>query len=356
MTPEETPQSPAPVHRRRPRYKGTHPRRFSEKYKELNPEKYPDTVAKVLASGKTPAGMHRPIMAAEILQVLRAGPGEVVVDCTMGYGGHTQELLKAVVPGGKVIGIDVDPIECEKTEKRLRALGWSEDQFIVRRTNFAALPRVLGELGVTGANAILADLGLSSMQLDDPARGFTYKVRGPLDLRLNPAKGVSAGELLAKISEADLAAALTDYSDEPFAREIAAAIVRSRGHGVIDTTQALAEVVASALRSSARRLSADERELSIRRVFQAVRILVNDEFSVLDTLLRAVPGCLARGGRAAFLTFHSGEDRRVKQSFLDGLRTGIYCEIAPDPLRASPQERHDNPRSSSAKLRWAVRR
>jgi 16S rRNA (cytosine1402-N4)-methyltransferase len=342
-----------PVHKRRVRYSGTHPRNFREKYKELKPEKYPDTVAKVMASGKTPAGMHRPIMVEEILRVLEPAPRQVVVDCTLGYGGHSAELLKAIRPGGKLIALDADPIESARTEERLQREGWSEDEFIVRNTNFAALARVLGELNIEGADAILADLGVSSMQLDDPERGFTYKLDGPLDLRLNPNKGRSAADWLRNVREEDLVAILRENSDETYAELIADAMIECRAD--LNTTRSLADCVRAALAPLPRRVREREGDAPIRRTFQALRIAVNDEFAVLENLLRVLPQCLKPGGRVAILTFHSGEDRRVKHSFQEGRRCGKYSSIATEPVRPGPEEVHANPRSSSAKLRWAVR-
>jgi len=334
---------PAQPHKRRPRYSGTHPRKFAEKYKELNPEKYPETIQKLLAAGKTPAGMHWPIMVEEILRVLAPKAGEVAVDCTVGYGGHAVEILKAIQPGGKVIALDRDPLELQKTEKRLR-VDWNESQLIVRRSNFAGVAGVLGELGIPSVDLVLADLGVSSMQLDDPARGFSYKREGPLDLRLDPTRGQTAAQVLESMPESELAEALRDLSDEPRALEIAATICGARP---IRTTSELTR----ALRGVARK----DDEQTIRRAFQALRILVNDELGSLDNLLRVLPSCLKGGGRVAFLTFHSGEDRRVKRHFQEGQRSGIYTETSDEPIRATEAERHANSRASSAKLRWAVR-
>lgn len=187
--PEITPPAPGESnvpHRRRPRYAGKNPRRFEDKYKEHDPARYAADVAKVIASGKTPAGSHRPIMVAEILEVLALRPGELAVDCTLGFGGHAREMLAMLAPGGRLIGLDVDPVEHPKTTARLREAGCGEEVFTAVRSNFAGLPKVLAELGLGGADAILADLGVSSMQIDDPGRGFTFKSDGPLDLRLNP--------------------------------------------------------------------------------------------------------------------------------------------------------------------------
>jgi 16S rRNA (cytosine1402-N4)-methyltransferase len=332
-------------HRRRPRYSGKHPRRFEEKYKEHDPRRYGDTVAKVLASGKTPAGMHRPIMVAEILEVLAPKPGELAVDCTLGYGGHAREILVRIQPGGRLLGLDADPLELPKTEARLREAGFGPETFLATRSNFAGLPQALTAANLAGADCILADLGVSSMQLDDPARGFSLKLEGPLDMRMNPQRGSPASALLEKSSPGALTKLLEENADEPRASELAVALAGR----TFPTTTALAAAVRAALP----RLNRDESELTRRRVFQALRIAVNDEFSALDMLLRYLPGCLNTGGRAAILTFHSGEDRRVKKAFEAGLRDGAYGDIAHEVIRPTPQERHSNPRSAPAKLRWA---
>jgi len=348
---------PAP-HRRRPRYSGKNPRRFEDKYKEHDPVRYAETVEKVLASGKTPAGTHRPIMVAEILELLAPKPGEVAVDCTLGYGGHAREILPRLQPGGKLLGLDTDPIELPKTEARFRALGFGPDIFTAHRSNFAGLPQVLAEFfslstsdgeraGVRCADIILADLGVSSMQIDDPARGFSVKFDGPLDMRMNPRRGQPASAFLAKINSDALAKLLVEYADEPHAAALAPALAGKP----FATTKSLA----NAIRAVLPRLNKEDCDLSIRRVFQALRIAVNDEFSALDTFLRNLPACLNPGGRVAILTFHSGEDRRVKKSFEAGLRDGIYSDIAREVLRPSPAERNANPRSAPAKLRWARR-
>jgi 16S rRNA (cytosine1402-N4)-methyltransferase len=354
--PDPSPQASAPVpHRRRPRYAGKNPRRFEDKYKELNPERYAADVARVIAAGKTPAGSHRPILVAEILEVLALQPGELVVDCTLGFGGHARELLAAIAPGGRLIGLDVDPIEQPKTTARLRAAGWGEDVFTAVRSNFAGLARVLAELGLAGADAVLADLGVSSMQLDDPARGFTFKADSPLDLRLNPSRPPSAAAWLARVSAADLASALTENSDEPHAELLARELAARRGQTPFTRTLQLAGAIRDILRHHRPHLDAESHDDCVRRVFQAIRIAVNDEFSALDQFLRQLPSCLKPGGRVAMLTFHSGEDRRVKHAFRDGVRMGVYAAVNDEVVRAGPEERRANPRSSSAKLRWAVR-
>jgi 16S rRNA (cytosine1402-N4)-methyltransferase len=334
-------------HRRRPRYAGKYPRRFTEKYKELDPAKYPDTVAKVLASGKTPAGMHVPIMVREILDALDPQPGRTVVDCTLGYGGHAKELLMRIQPGGLLLGLDVDPLEQPRTEERLRALGFGPETFRVRRSNFAGLPRALAAEGLPGADCILADLGVSSMQIDTPDRGFSVKAPGPLDMRMNPAKGLSAAAFLERIDAEKLSVLLHENADEPRATLFATALA---GRAFALTTD-----LAAAIRAALPNASDDERDKSIRRVFQALRIAVNEEFTALETLLRALPECLNPGGRVAILTFHSGEDRRVKKAFQAAWREGRFAKIADDVVRPSPEECRANPRATSAKLRWAVR-
>jgi 16S rRNA (cytosine1402-N4)-methyltransferase len=339
---------PPVLHRRRVRYSGKYPRRFEEKYKERNPERYAETVAKVLASGKTPAGTHRPILVAEILEVLAPKPGERAVDCTLGFGGHAQEMIPRVQPGGRLLGLDADPVQLPRTEARLREAGFGEDVLGVERSNFAGLPQALERAGwVGGADLVLADLGLSSMQIDDPARGFSVKFEGPLDMRMNPERGQTAGAFLERVRPEALVRMLEENADEPRAALLAQALAGRK----FRTTRELGLAVRAALPAVA---EADA-DLSVRRVFQAVRIAVNDEFSALETLLRHLPGCLKPGGRVAILTFHSGEDRRVKRAFEAGLRDGFYAEIAPEVIRPSPEERRANPRSSPAKLRWARR-
>jgi 16S rRNA (cytosine1402-N4)-methyltransferase len=343
---QSDPAQSTPRHRR-PRYSGKYPRRFEEKYKEHNPERYADTIAKVLASGKTPAGTHRPIMVQEILDVLAPQPGEIAIDCTLGYGGHAQEILPRIQPGGSLLGLDADPLELPKTEARLRALGFGPDIFTTHRTNFAGLPKILADANLSGADIILADLGVSSMQLDDPARGFSAKFDGPLDMRMNPQRGQPASELLGRLSPDHLATLLHDLSDEPNAQRIASALAGNQ----LSTTADLVGVI----RKSLPRATKDELDLTLRRVFQALRIAINDELSALDSLLRSLPAGLSPNGRVAILTFHSGEDRRVKKAFAAGLRDGAYSEISHEVIRPSPAERQANPRSTPAKLRWARR-
>ncbi len=344
--------SPRPP--RRPRYSGKNPRSFHEKYKELQPDRYAEDVAKVLAGGKTPAGTHRPIMVQEILANLSPQPGEIAVDCTLGYGGHAKELLAAVQPGGKLLAVDADPIELPKTEARLRALGYPPESLVVRRMNFAGVLQFIYSEAPAGADVLLADLGLSSMQIDNPARGFTYKSDGPLDMRMNIEHGQPASALLSKLDVDELAELFFKNADLTHAEQLATAVLQAHDAAPLTTTQALAAVV----RKACDRLPTDPDRTPddiVRGVFQALRIAVNDEFGALDTFLRNLPYGLKSGGRIAILTFHSGEDRRVKEAFKTGHQNGLYSSISKDVIRTSREEQHANPRSSSAKLRVAVR-
>lgn len=345
----EQPPDP-PAHKRRVRYAGTHPRRFDEKYKERAPDQFPELIARVRERGQTPAGQHVPIMVDEVLQALAPKPGERGVDATLGFGGHAQRLLEALAPDGTLLGLDADTLELPKTVERLRALGFGENTLLARRTNFAGLRAALDQVGwQDGVDFLFADLGLSSMQIDDPARGFTFKFDGPLDMRINPRRGESAAQWLERVNLEELERVLVANADEPHASRIARVLDDRRG-GLTTTLK-----LANAVRDVLHRAAEDEVELSVRRVFQAVRIEINDEFGALDGLLRQLRGSLRPGARVAFLTFHSGEDGRVKKSFERGLSDGFFAEIADEPLRASPEERRDNPRAKSAKLRWARR-
>ena len=340
-----------PKAKRRVRYSGRNPRRFHEKYKELNPERYEADVRKILESGKTPVGMHRAIMVAEVLRALAPTAGHVAVDCTLGFGGHARAILERIQPGGRLIGLDVDPIELPRTQQRLRAAGFGADTFVAHRCNFAGLPQVLSKEGLAGADVILADLGVSSMQLDNPDRGFTYKEAGPLDMRMNPTRGEPASQLLARLSEEKLVRLLEDNADEPDAHLIARALKAQ----AICTTEDLSRSVRAAIVAERPKASDAAVEKSTRRTCQALRIAVNDEFSALDTFLRHLPLCLAPGGRVVVLTFHSGEDRRVKKAFQAGQRDGTYAAVAGEALRPSATEVRANPRAGSAKLRWALK-
>jgi 16S rRNA (cytosine1402-N4)-methyltransferase len=344
---DEVPDKPS----RRHRYSGRNPRSFVDKYKEHQPEAYPDDIAKILSSGKTPAGMHRPIMVREVLAALHLLPGDVVVDCTLGYGGHASELLAAVQPGGRLLGVDSDPIELPKTEARLRALGAPDDSIILRRMNFSGVSQFLAMESPDGVDGLLADLGVSSMQYDDPGRGFSFKVDGPLDMRMNPQRGLSATALLSTLDNEQLQTMLTDNSDEPNAVPIAKAILIAHSTVPLETTLALVHVVRNAMLGQ----TSSQSDLAIRRVFQAIRIAVNEEFRSLDVFLKQLPFYMKKGGRISILTFHSGEDRRVKDSFKQGFQNGLYSYITRDVVRPSQSEIQANSRASSAKLRTAIR-
>ena len=338
-------------HVRRRRYSGKNPRTFHEKYKELNPGQYAADVKKVLASGRTPAGTHLPIMEREVLGCLRPRPGEVAVDCTLGWGGHAQAILQRLLPGGRLIGIDVDPIELPRAAARLRAAGFGPDTFVARLGNFAGLPAAIAAHGPSRVDVVLADLGVSSMQFDNPDRGFSYKGVGPLDMRMNPLKGESAAQLVARSTEDALARLLEENADEPHAELIARLLKQE----LLATTHALDRLLRGGLTATLPRLTRADVKMSIRRTFQALRIAVNDEFAALDELLRVLPQCLAAGGRTAILTFHSGEDRRVKKAFQAGHRAGLYSAVATEVIRSTKEETFANRRASAAKLRWAVR-
>lgn len=338
-------------HKRRPRYPGRNPRAFHEKYKELAPERYAADVEKVIAAGKTPAGSHRPIMVEEVLGCLRPAPGEVMVDCTLGGGGHARAILERLLPGGRLVGIDADPIELPRTEARLREAGFGPAVLTLHAGTFAGMPQVLAAEGIAAVDGVLADLGVSSMQLDNPDRGFNYKEPGPLDMRMNPTRGEPASALLARISEAALADLLRENADEPYA-DLLAPLLKQQP---IDTTQLLERIVRQGITAANPRAAKPDVKMSVRRTFQALRIAVNDEFAVLDALLRALPLALRSGGRVAVLTFHSGEDRRVKKAFQAGYRGGTYAAIASEVIRSSMEETRANRRASAAKLRWAVR-
>lgn len=346
---EQRPKKP-----RRVRYKGTHPKSFKEKYKELNPEQYAADIEKVIQQGKTPAGMHRSICVKEILDFLKIKPGQVGLDATLGYGGHSLEILKLLGKKGKLFATDVDPFELPRTKERLTNLGYGEDVLAIRKMNFAGIDQIVAEAGPL--NFVLADLGVSSMQIDNPDRGFSFKVNGPLDLRLNPNKGKSAAALLKTLSEQELGEILVEFSDEPYYKHIAKTVTEKLKKGmIIATTKDLQEVITEALDQVPKNITKDEVKKSCQRTFQALRIAVNDEFGVLEKFLEKLPDALAPGGRVAILSFHSGEDRRVKKMFQYFFREGIFKEIAPDPIRPTPEECNANPRAKSAKLRWAVR-
>lgn len=354
MENQENKQETGTPHKRRVRYSGTHPRHFSEKYKELQPEKYGETIEKVIRKGSTPAGMHISICVKEIIDFLQIQPGQTGVDATLGYGGHTLAMLKCLDHQGHIYGLDVDPIESAKTKERLARQGFGEDMITVRLLNFANIDELAKEHGPF--DFVLADLGVSSMQIDNPERGFSYKTEGPLDLRLNPEAGISAAERLKNISQQELCGMLIENADEPYAEEISRTVVTEIRKGrPIDTTVRLKEAIEKALSFIPEKDRKEAVKKSCQRTFQALRIDINNEYEVLYQFLEKLPQVLAEGGRAAILTFHSGEDRLVKKSFKEFYRQGIYKEISKDVIRPSAEECAMNSRARSTKMRWAIK-
>lgn len=341
-------------HKRRLRYKGTHPKSYQEKYKELQPEKYPETVEKVIKKGSTPVGMHLSICVKEILDFLQIKPGQIGLDATLGYGGHTLQMLKGLEGRGHIYALDVDAIEMAKTKQRLEKAGYGPEILTVRQLNFACIDQIAREAGPF--DFVLADLGVSSMQIDNPERGFSFKKEGPLDLRLDPGKGIPAAQRLKDISAAELQGMLVENADEPYAEEIARAVTGTikRG-GSVATTSELRTIIENVLSF----IPADKRREAVKkscqRTFQALRIDVNNEYEVLYEFLSKLPGALVSGGRVAILTFHSGEDRIVKKSFRQLQRDGIYSDIAQEVVRPSAEECNINSRARSTKMRWAIK-
>ena len=341
-------------HVRRVRYSGTHPRRFEEKYKEHNPEKYKDTIEKVISKGSTPAGMHISIMVDEILDVLKIQRGDQGLDATLGYGGHTEKMMEKLQGEGHMYALDVDPIEMVKTKERLKSKGYGDEILTICQKNFAYIDEIAEKYGKF--DFILADLGVSSMQIDNPERGFSYKVDAPLDLRLNPTEGISAAECLRNLSKEDFISLMIENSDEPYAEEIAKAVwEKKRRKEPIETTFQLKEAIEKALEKIPQAERKQAVKKSCQRVFQALRIEVNSEFEVLYAFLEKLPTVLNPGGRVAILTFHSGEDRMVKKMMKEHLAEGLYEEISKDVTRPSKEECIRNPRAASTKLRYAVK-
>jgi 16S rRNA (cytosine1402-N4)-methyltransferase len=298
-------------------------------------------------------------MLDQVLAALDPQPGEVAVDCTLGFAGHAAELLRRVGPTGTLVALDLDPGNLPTAAERLSAIS---PNFHLHHANFAGFPAALAAAGLDGCDCLLADLGMSSMQVDDPDRGFSFMRDGPLDMRMDRTRGRSAADLLNTLPADDLAAAFRDLGDEPEADRIAAAIVHRRATKPLERTVELMQLVMEAapvhVNPHPMKGEPTPRQQKIRptaRVFQALRILVNRELANLQELLRVLPWCLRPGGRAAIISFHSGEDRLVKAAFKEGQRTGVYERVSDDPVRPTFGERTDNPRARSAKLRWAVR-
>lgn len=342
------------VYTRRKRYSGKYPKNFKEKYKELNPDKYEGTIEHVKQKGNTPAGMHIPIMVKEIIEFLNIQPGETGLDATLGYGGHTQEMLKCLDGKGHIYALDIDPVELPKTKTRLENLGYNEDILTIEQLNFSDIDILFDE--PNKLNFVLADLGVSSMQIDNPDRGFSYKTDGPLDLRMDPQQGVSASNRLLRITQPELEGMLIENADEPHAKVISKAIVNEIRLGkTIDTTTQLAKIITECLQFLPNFDKEKEIKKSCQRSFQALRIDVNQEFHAIYDFLDKLPDVLAPNGRVAVLSFHSGEDRLVKKSFKRLLKDGVYKEISPEIIRPSQEECRVNSRARSTKMRWAIK-
>jgi 16S rRNA (cytosine1402-N4)-methyltransferase len=355
MAADEKNEPPAP-RRRRQRYPGTHPRRFDQRYKELNPQAHPEMHAHIRSHGRTPAGTHVPVLCEEVLDCLRPSPGQTVADCTLGYGGHARLLLQAIGPTGRFIGLDVDGAQLQRTGSRLSQFS---QQMSLHRGNFAGLPGVLTRLGLDAVDVLFADLGVSSMQVDDPSRGFSYKhPDSPLDMRMDDRLACTAADLVARLSQEELSRALLELADEPDHETIAQFIVAQRRVTPLARTGDLIRLVFAAKGTTEKawkRHKGFHDAHPAALTFQALRILVNDELASLRELLRVAPQCLRPGGRLGIISFHSGEDRLVKRALQEGLEAGVYQAISPEVIRPSVEETRSNPRSSSARLRWAVR-
>lgn len=369
---DERPPGVPARRRRRPRYSGTHPKRFDERYKELDPATYPETQAHMRTQGRTPAGTHVPVLVEEVLAALRPQPGNILADCTVGYGGHALEFIQRIGSTGRFIGLDVDAAQIERTAARIAALAQPADgsespataashtQVSLHRSHFAGLGKFLACEGIDGYDIIFADLGVSSMQIDDPNRGFSYKYDGPLDMRMDDRLPRTAADLLAQLPVDELSACLTELADEPHAERIARCIVRQRIVQPVARTRQLVDLVFKAKGLSRRdwRNRPPEQRGQLHpaaRTFQALRMLVNDEKAGLTQFLRIAPHCLRSGGRIGIISFHSGEDRQVENAFRDGLQSATYAAIAETPIRPTSKEIVANPRSRSAIFRWAAK-
>ena len=345
-------------HKRRVRYSGSHPISFEHKYKEHKIDQHPELLDHLRQKGKTPAGMHIPIMLTEVMEHLVPKPGDIVADCTVGYGGHAAEFLKRIGAGGRLIAFDVDGGELERTKQRLSGYEAAKSFY---RSNFAGIANVMGKEGIDGYDVIFADIGVSSMQIDNPARGLSYKYPGPLDMRMDDRLKQTGADMLATLSAEQIAKALRDFADEPDSDLIADRIAGQREEQPITQTQQLVEVIFEAKGIDRKEWKNQQRNSKTpmlnpaARTFQALRILVNDELGVLKELLRVAPYCLRTGGRIGIISFHSGEDRIVKHSFRDGLDDGTYTRIAEHAITPTPEELAANPRSASAKFRWAMK-
>ena len=348
--------APPSKHPRRRRYSGTHPKSYLQKYKEHNIAAYPEIKTHLLAKGKTPAGSHIPVLIEEVITCLQPKSGETIVDCTVGYGGHASEFIRHIKPGGKLIALDVDSAELERTRHRL-----SKENVPVSfyRSNFAGIANVLKKENLPGCDIIFADLGVSSMQIDNPDRGMSYKHKGPLDMRMDDRLKQTGADLLNTLCEEELSNAFLELADEPDHQKIAHLIVTRRAERAITQTEQLVRIIFHVKNLTPKTWQQQNHARfgklhPAARTFQALRILVNDELGSLKELLRIAQYCLSPGGRIGIISFHSGEDRLVKQSFRDGVRNGIYQSATRSPIVPRIKEIISNPRSASAKFRYAV--
>lgn len=352
-----TTPDPSQKRTRRPRYSGTHPRTYAEKYKEHNLQAYPEMETHLRAKGNTPAGTHIPILVEEVMEFLRPARGEIVVDCTLGYGGHASEFLRRIGPTGRLIGLDIDGIELERTCKRLSEGGATVS---CHHSNFAGIAKVMQKENLAGVDVIFADLGVSSMQIDNPERGLSYKHEGPLDMRMDDRLQRTGADLLRTLSEQNMVKALVELADEPDAEQIARRIVETRARTPLTQTSQLVQLVFDAKRLTPETWRRQRDKLGslhpAARTFQTLRILVNDEMNALKAFLLKAPQCLRPGGRVGIISFHSGEDRMVKHAFREGYRSGVYESTAREVIVPDSREVRENPRSASAKFRWAVAR
>jgi len=300
--------------------------------------------------------LHFPVLLTQTLDVLSPQPNQTIVDCTVGLGGHAEAILERLKPHGRLIGIDMDTENLADARVKLQRVRGREGtvRFDLIHSNFAALPEVLKGAGVElgTVDGVLADIGVASTQIDNPSRGFSYRRSGPLDMRMDPTRGEPASTLVNTLSEDELTEALLKYGDETDAPRIARLIVQRRKKQPITTTEQLMAIVCEARNFTIER-AAHAKLHPAARTFQAIRIMVNTEMDNLEKLLIDLPRVLKPGGMAAIITFHSGEDRRVKHAFRDGQRAGIYSADGRDPIIADEVEQKRNPRSSPAKLRWA---
>lgn len=291
-----------------------------------------------------PLVWHQPVLVREAMAALQPRSGATFIDGTVGTGGHAAALIPHLLPEGRLIALDQDPAALAQARRRLVEF---EAQVSFVPANFRDLPAIVKQLHVPPVQGLLVDLGVSSLQLDTPARGFSFLKEGPLDMRMNTTQALTAAEIVNTWREQDLADLLWRLGEERFSRRIAARLVQARRQGRIETTAQLVPLIVSALPPQARH----GRVHAATRTFQALRMAVNDELGALDALLKALPDLLAPQGRAAIITFHSLEDRMVKRAFQEAQRSGWGQMLTKKPVVASEAEQAENPRARSAKLR-----